>query len=79
MIRWLEDADTTRLQSFLMYTVGSPSLKAEQKIHVKYLKGEGMASHTCFNTLEIPREMDMNMFNIYLDGLKGEKQIFDIV
>jgi Leucine-rich repeat (LRR) protein len=76
---WLEAADKVEIRSFLEYVVGSTAIKAQQQIKVVMKAGEGMASHTCFNTLELPQELDKAMFYFYLNGLKGEIQTYSIV
>ncbi|MFA6915410.1 MAG: leucine-rich repeat domain-containing protein [Parachlamydiales bacterium] len=77
--KWIKNASPAQLQSFLIYTVGSTSLKAGQQIKVKVRPGLGMASRTCSDTLEIPPKMKKDMLYFYLNGLKGEKQTFTIV
>jgi hypothetical protein len=75
---WIKTALLDKLEVFISYIIGSNSLRAGQKIKVNIVEGQGMTAHACFDGLELPNEIDKDIFYMYLNTLEPGQE-FDTV
>lgn len=75
---WLENAPKDKLKNFLSYTTGSMALRDGQVIKITFpLLGDGLKSHTCFDGLEIPQNLDAKTIIESLNDIKPNEGFTD--